>query len=130
MGLPLNTNVRIDIWRNGNLANFNPDVANIAGVLTEDWVAGRKVANAVAYQAGWSHILLLPAGTDIRDGYAYATYNNLPDSITWPAGANTAIRTIFNVVFVEGKGDNTANYPAYLKVYLDRITPQWPSPYT
>jgi hypothetical protein len=126
--LPITANQTCDIWRNGNLANVSPDVSNVQCFLTASYHGRMEHGEGDAAQCRYSHTMLMPVGTDCRDGYSYGTYNNLPDSVTIPAGANTAVRTIFNVVFVETKARGTPQ--EHLKCYLDRITPQWPSKYT
>jgi hypothetical protein len=129
MALPtgISTNVAIDIWRNANLANPTPDVSNVPGILTEAFLEGRAVAMVPGVAAGFTHVLLVDSGTDIRDGYD-GTYGNNPDYASIPSGASPANYTLFIVIMVEGKGTTTANNgAAYFKVYLDRITPEWPT---
>ena len=116
-----------DIWRNGNLANPSPDVANVPCVLQASYYDRMEHGEGDSAICRYTHTMLLPVGTDLRDGYSYGTYNNSPDSVVIPAGAGTTLGTIFNVTFVETKAKGTPQ--EHLKAYLDRITPQWPTNY-
>jgi hypothetical protein len=71
----------------------------------------------------YTHIALVPAGTDIRDFYDAGTQLGGQDTVYIPA--HNAGGTPFTVRFVETKGWNTPW--AHLKVYLDRGTPPWPT---
>jgi hypothetical protein len=115
-----------DIWRNGNLGN-PPDVANVTCFLKGDYQRHTESGERDPMDSRFTYTMLLPLGADCRDGYSYGAYGNSPDTIGIPAGAG-ALATLFNVVFVESKAKGTPQ--EHLKVYLDRITPTWPSKYT
>jgi hypothetical protein len=70
----------------------------------------------------FTHTMLVPAGTDIRDEYDTGAQLGSEDVVYVP---NAAVGTAFNVVFVETKAWGSAWQ--HLKVYLDRQAPNWPT---
>jgi hypothetical protein len=130
MGLPMPANVTVDIYRNSNpsapLPGGTPAVAAIAGYLAP-WVQAGRFGSASWLR--WTHILYLPAGTDVRDAYNSQLdpnrSNNLADTVVLTDSGGVK-KTPFYVVFVELAFKGTAF--AQLRVYLDRFQPsQWPS---
>jgi len=117
-----------DIWRSGNLGNATPDVANVPCFLKASYYDREEHGEKDPVITRWTHTMMMDISTDVRDGYSYGNYGNNPDSVTIPAGATGANRTIFNVTFVEAKAPGSPQ--TYKKVYLDRLVPTWPTKYT
>jgi hypothetical protein len=126
--LPTPPNMTCDIWRSGNLGNPSPDVANVQCALVANYLGHTEHGEKDPVEQRFTHTMLMPVGTDCRDGYDEGTYGNNPDNVTIPAGATAANYTIFDVIFVETKAKGTPQ--EHLKVYLDRVTPEWPTKYT
>jgi hypothetical protein len=129
MGLPLPSNVTVDVYRNSNPASpvpgGMPAVPGVPGNLIPRMATGRYGS---ALWLKWTHLLLLPAGTDVRDAY-----NSQLD----PARNNNAADT---VVVTDSNGNRVPYYVAFveeafrgspfalIRVYLDRFQPQqWPT---
>jgi hypothetical protein len=115
-----------DIYRNGTIGGA-PAVTGVNCFLQADYEGHTEHGEKDAMDTRYTHTMLMPFGTDCRDGYSYGTYGNAPDVVAIPSGAGTAA-TYFNVTFVENKANASA--AAHLKVYLDRLTPSWPTKYT
>jgi hypothetical protein len=114
-------NTTCDIYRAGNAPPANPDVAAVYGSLRPNYPGGTD-ANAGQPTKRWTHVLLVPKGTDVRDHYTGAgAYGANPDTIYVPDKNGTA----FKVVFVERRDRGTAT--DHLCVFLDRQAVTWPS---
>jgi hypothetical protein len=130
MSLPQNPNVTVDIYRGFQIATPYPvqgqpaAVASVQGYLKHHLNAGR-----FGYQdpkVKWTHLLLLPPGTDIRSAY---------NSWTGPAEPTQNADTVvlrdcpipgnccaFYVVMVQRGGRGSGG--DHLRVYLDRLQPR------
>jgi hypothetical protein len=126
--LPVIPNMTCDIFRQANLGAASPDVGGVSCFLTASYIGHAEHGEKDPVAQRYSHSMLIPIGTDCRDGYDAGVYGNSPDWVGIPAGASAANRTNFSVIFVERKASGYA--ADHLKVYLDRVTPQWPSKYT
>jgi hypothetical protein len=111
-------NVTVDIYHSGG-----GSVLGIQGMLQADYLRREEAGKGESGAFRWTHTLLLPQGTDIRDAYDAGTQPGGQDTVWLPH--NSASGTPFRVQFVETKAWNTPW--AYLKVYLDRGTPPWPT---
>jgi hypothetical protein len=126
----IRANVFIDIWRGVNISNpvptGDPAVRDVPGVFSPAVESGKgHYAGVLRY----THWLLVPKETDIRDAY---NSNQNPVTV---ANADTVVvydsedktkKTPFMVVFVELQNRDSVH--AYLRVYLDRFQPSaWPT---
>lgn len=127
--LPIPSNVTVDIYRMANpqmpVPQGNPAVPGIKGYLKPVVQTGR---HGTAQYLKWTHILILPPNTDVRDAYNTQLdpnrQNNSADTVvlTDSGGVN---KTPFYVVFVEQAFRGTPL--AQIRVYLDRFQPSaWP----
>lgn len=127
--LPIPSNVTVDIYRNANPGNpvpqGSPAVAGVQGFLKPVVQTGR---HGTAQYLKWTHILILPPNTDIRDAYNTQLDPNRQNSnadtvvLTDSGGVN---KTPFYVAFVEQAFRGTSQ--AQLRAYLDRFQPSaWP----
>jgi hypothetical protein len=129
VNLPSPPNMTADIWRNTNLGNPAPDVAAVQCFITANYLGHAEHGERDPTVQRYTHTLLMPLGTDCRDGYSEGSYGNTPDYVSIPAGATPATYTLFDVVFVETKAKGLPF--EHIKVYLDRIAPaSWPTKYT
>jgi hypothetical protein len=126
--LPTPPNMTCDIWRNAHLVNPAPDVSGVQCYLSASYYGHAEHGERDPIAQRYTHTMLMPVGTDCRDGYNEGQYGNSPDYVSIPSGAPAATYTLFVVVFVETKAKATAQ--EHLKVYLDRVTPPWPTKYT
>ena len=114
-GRPAN-NTTCDIYFDPNAPPAAPDVAAVPCCLLPQFQMGSE------HEEGdptfrYSHLLYLASGTDIRDKYPNAPGNLVcvPDKTGTP----------FKVVFVELVNRGTP--AAYIRVYLNRQAPTWPT---
>ncbi|SRR5579884_2387158 len=121
------TNATCDIYHTPNAPPAAPDVAGVRAYLTPDFAASHVAAVASGTVARWTHVLLVPPATDVRDGYSAGaapgqegTAGN-QDSVYVPDKNGTK----FLVVFVERLGLGTAL--DCKRVYLQRQQPTWPT---
>ncbi len=121
MSLPIATNVTFDIYRTGGAPPASPDVAGVVGHLTGDFRGGQEGGDRLNNSLCWTHILLMDVSVDIRDSYvghgAYVGQDNV-----YIPGQNG---TRFEVVFIERRQRGTPN--EHKRVYLDRLTANWPT---
>jgi hypothetical protein len=127
--LPVPSNVTVDIYRTSNPASpvpvGNPAIAAVKGYLRPRMTTGRFGS---ALWLKWTHELVLPAGTDVRDAYNSqldpSRSNNSADTVVITDSSGNKVP--YYVAFVE---DAFRGSPlAQVKVYLDRFQPQvWPS---
>jgi hypothetical protein len=129
MALLVATNVSVSIYAGSNPANpyaVGALRATVKGYLKPRVQDGRLGS---ALWLKWTHWLLLPPGTDVRDAY-----NSQLDPSRDSTKGDTVVlldsggvkQTAFYVAFVEvvGKGGPAA----YVRAYLDRFQPQsWPT---
>ena len=127
--LPVPSNVTVDIYRNANpqspVPSGTPAVAGVKGYLKPTVQNGRYGS---AQWLKWTHVLILPQGTDIRDAYNTQLdpnrQNNNADTVvlTDSGGVN---KTPFYVAFVEEAFRGTPL--VQIRAYLDRFQPSaWP----
>lgn len=70
----------------------------------------------------YTHLALMPASQDVRDGYVAGTQSGTWDTVWVP---DQASGTAFQVIFVERRCRGMAE--DLLRVYLKRLTPTWPT---
>lgn len=125
------TNVSVDIFRTANPASpypgGSPAVSAVKGYLRPFVQSGRFGS---ASWLKWTHILYLPAGTDIRDAYNSqldpARNNTLADTVIIQDTTTAGRKTAYYVVFVERIARGTP--VEHLRVFLDRFAPStWPT---
>jgi hypothetical protein len=120
------TNTTCDIYRSGNPTSNPPDVPGVKIMLTPDFAMSHEAAIQSGTTGRWTHIALMAATTDVRDGYgngspnAEAAYSNWDQ--VWVPDKNG---TKFIVVFVERMGLGTPQDAK--RVYLQRQSPTWPT---
>jgi hypothetical protein len=122
--MPIPSNTTCHIYRNGDAPPDPPAASGVKIFLREDFEAAAEAmegGSAVGYN--WTHLALMPATTDIRDGFAGGggSPESTADSIHVPDDTGTE----FLVIFVERHGRGTAS--DHKKVYLNRAAPTWPS---
>ena len=130
IGASFSANTTCDIFRSGHATSGTPDVAAAACLLTPDFAQAHSVQTTGTTTMRWTHIALYPLATDIRDGYL----GGGPTGETVPSGWDTVCvpsktGTAFAVIFVERIHQATGGGPNsdYLRVYLQRQTPSWPT---
>jgi hypothetical protein len=115
MALP-HTNTTCDIYRSGNSPPADPDVAGVKCLLEP---SGQSTLTTDQY----SHVLLVPATTDIRDGKGTLTAAATnPDKVYVPDRNGT----LFTVVLVRRKGRGTPLDHKFVLVQRT-ATPIWPT---
>jgi hypothetical protein len=130
MALPMPANVNVTVYRTANPGapyTFGAQVyASLPGYLVPVVHTGRFGS---ATWLKWTHMLMVGPGNDIRDAYNSqldpARDNTKADTIVLQDSVNQTNPTAYYVVFVEQIGRGTAS--EYLRVYLDRFAPTWPS---
>jgi hypothetical protein len=123
---PYPTNTTCDIYRSGNAPPAAPDVAAVAIALSPDFANAHGVQTTTSTTLRWTHILLCALTTDIRDAFAGGgptaeSFNANPDTVYVPDKNGTP----FKVIYVERVGRQANN--DYLRVYVQRQTPNWPT---
>ena len=123
MALPIAPNVTFDIYRAGVTPPADPAVAGVVGHLTCDFRGGQEGGDRLTNSLCWTHIVLIDASIDIRDPYVGqgGYYSSYQDCIYIPDQNGTR----FGVVFVERLHRGTPH--EHKRVYLDRMTPNWPT---
>jgi hypothetical protein len=96
---------------------------SVQGQLTADYERHEESGEGDDNVTRWTHILAVGWPNDIRDGYDGGVQIGSQDTVYIPP--NTLTGTPFTVRFVETKARGTGF--TYLKVYLDRGTPPWPT---
>lgn len=131
MSLPMPVNVTVDVFRTADPGSpypgGSPAVAGVAGHLRPAATNGRS---GTADYLKWTHILYLPAGTDVRDAYNSqldpARDDTVADTVILNDSSVGGRKTAYYVVFVEVVARGSA--PHHLRVYLDRFQPNaWPT---
>jgi hypothetical protein len=126
MALPV-SNTTCDIYRNGNAPPSAPDVAAVKSYLAPDFVTSHTAAITGTTVGRWTHTLLVPTGTDVRDAYN-------PGQLGvdgFAAGGNDWVYvpdrngTKFAVLYVERLGRGMSQ--DCLRVFLQRQQPTWPT---
>ncbi|HYT92915.1 MAG TPA: hypothetical protein VEL76_29630 [Gemmataceae bacterium] len=115
-------NTTCDVYRNGTAPPSAPAVAGVRGHLHADyWLRLQDGAgDGSSYQ--FTHILLVAADTDIRDGMITFSFNAAQnDDVYIPDQNGTRFRVV--AVEIHGRGQPGA----VRKVYLDRYAPTWPT---
>jgi hypothetical protein len=109
-------NTTVDIYIDPNAPPAAPDTAGVACHLAPDWRLGSQNAQG-DLNWRWTHVMYCNLGVDIRDGWPTAIANRvyMPD----------LTGTRFDVVFVEVVNRGQAN--GYLRIFLKRNTPSWPT---
>lgn len=124
-------NVSVDVFRTANPASpypgGSPAVSGVKGFLRPYVQSGRFGS---ASYLKWTHILLLPPGTDIRDAYNSqldpARNNTVADTVIVQDSGVAGRKTAYYVVFVELVARGTS--VQHLRAFLDRFLPNaWPT---
>jgi hypothetical protein len=114
-------NATCDVYHSGSPGPpAAPDVAAVSGRLQPDFKGRMEQGESEDKQFRYTHILLVDASTDIRDGFAAWSASGA-DTVYVPDKNGTA----FRVVHVEIT--NPGGVGAARKVYLDRKLPPWPT---
>ena len=122
MAVPVAPNTTCDIFRAGVFPpGGSPAVVGVPGFLKGDWRAGQEAGDRNVTELTWTHILLIDAGVDIRDGYTGASSLAQQDTVYIPDHTGTQ----FKVIFIERVQQGTPH--EHKRVYLDRQTPTWPT---
>jgi hypothetical protein len=121
------TNGTMDVYRNGNAPPAAPDVAGVGALLSPDFAGAHGVQTTSTTTLRWTHVALCPVTTDVRDGYTGGgpvgeTVSGTGFDWAYVPDKNG---TKFAVVFVERV--RQAGGTDYLRVYLQRQTPAWPT---
>jgi hypothetical protein len=131
MSLMTPTNVSVDVYRTANPASpYTFGALSASGVRGFLRPAARDGRFGAASWLKWTHVLLVPPATDVRDAYNSqldpGRNNNLADTVVLTDTNLSTTKTAFYVVFVEQVSRGTA--AAHLRVYLDRFAPNtWPT---
>jgi hypothetical protein len=123
----LKANATMDVYRNGNAPPAAPDVAGVGIVLSPQFATAHGVQTTSTTTLRWTHIALCPLSADVRDGYTGGgptgeTISGAGFDWVYVPDKNG---TKFAVVYVErvrqqGGAD-------YLRVFLQRQAPTWPT---
>ncbi len=121
MATALPGNSTCDVYHGGSAGPpAAPDVAAVSGRLLADFGGRMELGESEDKQFRYTHVLLVDAGADIRDGFgAWASGGG--DTVYIPDKNGTA----FRVVHVEITSPGGAG--AARRVYLDRKLPPWPT---
>lgn|SRR3990167_2375004 len=110
-----------DIYRSTNSPPSAPDVEAVPIELAPAWQTGQNSYAGAVAAITFTHVALVGADVDIRDGYTGANTFTEQDSIYIPDKNGTQLL----VVFVEIVGRGTTK--ELKRVFLDRATPSWPT---
>ena len=123
MSLPVAPNTTCDIYRAGVMPPMSPpSVAAVPCFLKCDWRGGQEAGDRTSSDAcAWTHIMLVDAGVDIRDGYIGNEAQAMQDTIYIPDQHGTR----FLVIFVERVQHGAPH--EHKRVFLDRQLPSWPT---
>jgi hypothetical protein len=114
-------NTTCDIYRPGFSPPAAPNVVGVKIFLTSDYQRREETGEGDASTLRYTHLALMPNGTDVRDLFGQFAGTGIGDAC-WVPDRNG---TPFRVHKVDSVGIGTGN--AYLRVYLDRGTPPWPT---
>jgi hypothetical protein len=123
MTLPIVTNTTCDIYRHANAPPAAPDVAGVKIVFRPEWESGQEHGDRKG-PAGltWTHSLLCPDTTDIRDHYTGKDAVGASPDFVWIPDRNG---TKYTVIFVELL--HRSFQAVHKRVFLDRFTAPWPT---
>lgn len=131
MSLPMTPNVAVDIYRTANPSSpYSLGALSASGVVGYLQPAAADGRFGTALYQKWTHILLLPPGTDVRDAYNSqldpARTNANADTVVLKDSAVAGRTTAYFVVFVEIIARGLSEQ--HVRVYLDRFAPSaWPT---
>jgi hypothetical protein len=109
-------NTTVDIYIDPNALPNPPDIAGVACHLAPDWRLGSQNAQGDPVWR-WTHVMYCNIGVDIRDGWPTAPAN----SVYMPNFNGTQFKVIFVETVNRGQGNT------YLRVFLKRLDPAWPT---
>jgi hypothetical protein len=114
-GKPAN-NTTCDVYIDPNAPAAAPDTAGVSICLQADFRQGSEASEG-SQTWRWTHLMFCVDTVDVRDGWPSGTANRVyvPDKNG----------TRFDVVFVERVNRGTPQ--SYLRVFLKRNTPTWPT---
>ena len=123
MSLPVAPNTTCDIYHIGTPGPpMSPSIAGVPCFLKGDWRGGQEAGDRANSNADtWTHVMLVDASVDIRDGYTGLQNQMMQDNIYIPDKTGTR----FIVIFVERVQHGTPL--EHKRVFLDRQTPGWPT---
>lgn len=115
----MTANTTCDVYRAGSAPPSSPTVGGVGILLTANFGEFRMQAGeGVDRLFRYTHLALVPAGTDVRDGFDRgASGATTCDTIYVPDLDGTPFAVRFVVRLIDGTR----------KVYLDRGLPQWPT---
>lgn len=114
----MTANTICDLYHFGNNPPAPPDRAALPIWLHGDYGRYRmETGESQNSTLRYTHLALMPAGTDVRDGFADGLTGGIHDSLYVPDRSGTR----FDVVFVEKQADGSR------RVYLNRRLPPWPT---
>lgn len=114
----MNSNTTGDLYHLGNSPPAAPDLAALPLFLHGDYGRYRMETGASRPATlRFTHVALMDAGTDVRDGFSGGTTGGNADAVYIPDRTGTR----FDVVFVERQPDGSR------RVYLNRRAPAWPT---
>jgi hypothetical protein len=116
--LPVPANTTCDIFRSTNNTQ-TPDVAGVSCYLAP---RGQSTLTTPYF----THLLLVPPGTDVRDDYQQGSlnYGTNTDKVIVPQTGSVGAQP-FKVVLVRRVGRGTS--VDHLQVLLERLTGSWPT---
>jgi hypothetical protein len=115
------SNDTCDIYRSGNNPPNPPDVAGVKVYVIPRF---RNIKGDFNGLFSYSHILLMPLNTDVRDGFTGSGTNNPGDNLYLPNGTSAGME--LGVVFVcRRRMQGWA--PDYLEVYCKATSWMYPS---
>jgi hypothetical protein len=121
MAVPFTPNTTCDIYRAGSTPPATPDVPAVPCFLQPNWRGGQEAGDYSNKFMIWTHVLLVETKMDVRDSYVGQAGAVAQDTLYVPDQTGTG----FNVVFVERIQRGTPY--DHKRVYLDRMTPNWPT---
>ncbi|MSU76618.1 MAG: hypothetical protein EXS16_00845 [Gemmataceae bacterium] len=121
MALPIPANITFDIYRAGTTPPAAPAVAGVLGHLQCDWRGGQEGGDRLTNGLCWTHVVLIDVSIDLRDAYVGQGSYVTQDAVYIPDKNGTP----FAVVFIERLQRGAPN--EHKRVYLDRMTPVWPT---
>lgn len=105
-----------DIYHYPNAPPSTPDGEGVSCHLRPDFGKGAEANDGGSAAMQWTHILLVPLGTDVRDAFANGAVGTALDTLYIPDKNGTP----FKVIFVERLINNK-------RIYLQRQQPSWPT---
>lgn len=119
MSRPFPANTTCDIYRSGNAPPSSPAVAGAAIHITGNFTWRLEGGEGLAAELRYTHVMLVEAAVDVRDGFASFSSISGPDTVYVPDQNGIPLQ----VVFVERRQRGTAQ--DHKRVYLHRDRIDW-----